>query len=98
MTSVEVEMELTQHLQEREYIEGHQIRVNYPKMPKTCHSCKQPGSECPAKGGQGYACRIQKPEASWSEVYEQVEQEKVDKSEEIEERINSVENFTFEEK
>ena len=50
VTGLEVEMILARHFREKEIVERSTIHVKYVNQPKTFFYCKNPGSECPAKG------------------------------------------------
>ena len=57
-TTMEVTIKLDAEMRDKEYIDGCNVRIYYEKMPKTCYSCKRPGTECPTGGGAGYACKV----------------------------------------
>ena len=74
-TCLEVDMAISRDFRETEYVEGHAIKCSYKAIPKTCYSCKQPGSRCPTGGTASYSCKMRKPEVDWEIAYNEEEDE-----------------------
>ena len=96
-TSIEVDCKLVRHLRDKEYLNGHCLRIWYENMPGTCFSCKQPGSECQTGGRAGYACKIRTPEISLEEMYSNLEKERESEADEYGKRQQDSNKFRFEE-
>ena len=70
VSTLEVSMKVARDFREKEFVEGVPVRVHYKGIPKTCFSCKQPGSRCPHGGSAGYLCKAKQGEMDLETVYE----------------------------